>query len=97
MKRNFLRYLKWVNLTFLTLLTTDIILHLFQINETSSVLTLLGIRIDTVISPRTIDTMFSLDVRLLSTYLITLALLFPLFYVLDKRFLCEKGACEPYE
>ena len=91
MKRNFLRYLKWVNLTFLTLLTTDIILHLFQINETSSVLTLLGIRIDTVISPRTIDTMFSLDVRLLSTYLITLALLFPLFYVLDKRFLCEKA------
>ena len=92
MKRNFLRYLKWVNLTFLTLLTTDIILHLFQINETSSVLTLLGIRIDTVISPRTIDTMFSLDVRLLSTYLITLALLFPLFYVLDKRFLYEKAS-----
>lgn len=73
MKKQLLTYFKWGNLTYLTLLVTDLIFELFQVTKSGTVVTLFGIRMISDITPNQLITTFYLDKRLILSYTILIS------------------------
>lgn len=73
MKKQLLSYFKWGNISYLILLVIDLIVELFQITKSGTVVTLFGIRITSNITSRQLITTFYLDRRLILSYTIFIA------------------------
>lgn len=73
MKKQLLTYFKWGNISYLILLVIDLIVELFQITKSGTVVTLFGIRITSNITPDQLITTFYLDRRLILSYTIFIA------------------------
>lgn len=84
MKKKLLNYFKWGNIVYLFLVIANLLIELFQIYESSTIVTLFGIKIITKITPNELNTTFLLDNRLLLSYSVTILLFLLIGYLLNR-------------
>ena len=89
MNKKLLNYFKWGNITYLFLVAIDLLVELFQINESGTVLTLFGVKIISRITPSELNTTFLLQHRLIISYMVTMAVFLLAGYLLNKKKLRE--------
>ena len=83
MNKKLLNYFKWGNITYLFLVAIDLLVELFQINESGTVLTLFGVKIISRITPSELNT------TLIIFYMVTMAVFLLAGYLLNKKKLRE--------
>ena len=89
MNKKLLNYFKWGNITYLFLVAIALLVELFQINESGTVLTLFGVKIISRITPSELNTTFLLHHRLIISYMVTMAVFLLAGYLLNKKKLRE--------
>lgn len=89
MNKKLLNYFKWGNITYLFLVAIDLLVELFQINESGTVLTLFGVKIISRITLSELNTTFLLHHRLIISYMVTMAVFLLAGYLLNKKKLRE--------
>lgn len=82
--------IKWGSMLYLFLVVIDLMIELFQIDESGTVITLFGIKIISRITLHELNTTFLLDNRLLLSYAVTISLCLLVGYFWTRR-----GSKEP--
>lgn len=85
MNKKLLNCFKWGNIAYLFLVSIDLLVELFQINESGTVVTLFGIKIISRITPSELNTTFLLQNRLIISYVVTMVIFLLAGYILNKR------------
>ena len=80
-----LKYLGYGSVLWLFLFIIDYAYHLLHINKSGVVMTVLGLKIETLMEPNKLFTQFSLTLRALITYIIFIIVCNIIFTILNLR------------
>ncbi|TWT12109.1 hypothetical protein [Streptococcus sp. sy004] len=87
MNKQLLHLIKRGSIFYLFLVVIDLLIELFQITKSGTIITLFGVKIISKITPNELNTTFLLHDRLLISYLVTmLAFLLGAYFVNKKKF-----------
>lgn len=73
------------SLTYIVVFLADYIYELFQINTNSTIVTMLGLKIKTVMTKAQIDSTFTLTWKILITYVIFMIIWMSIFYLMRNK------------
>lgn len=89
MARRILNDFKNGSITYLFLVAIDLMVELFQINTSGTVVTLFGVKIISEFTPHALTTTFLIHPRMIVSYMVTIAIFLLGSYFLRKRNLRE--------